>query len=472
MAARILLVGIASDGPPDAYLVARNQADATTALGGSYIERFTLSPSATGCELAYEPLEGITNSVDGTKSVLYRPRVSNKSLSFGALGGSEDRVVDVAYTPYLGKSDVLFAARAALEAGLPVVALARVGGKTAKLSPGDGWEFEAIYPGARYNRLVLSYSAGTMSVTGMAPNYPDRTYQGNLDTIKQKMEEDWLLGVSPVRPVRTGEQLATFTAPLSGGEDGSLTDSAISTFLEDCNIPPEITHVVFLSELTSGAVAAVSDHLDIKGVQPRMFLFQAPAQGEDDVATYVGNVAAQIPLRSNLIGMVAGSAEESLGSRTYSRHAVEAAALGFALGRGFNMTNTPVPARSFDPVYTEAELDLLKANGIMALMRYIENDVSVYEGAVCSVQNTFLYSSKAAEVMAVVHAYCAQFLGALLRPGPHSDIAEALARELSSVRYLTIDSVQVDVVHDTMRVAIEGILPGEILKISFSIKNR
>ena len=178
MASKLLLVGLATDGPTNIVNRLTNETSFAKLYGDNFVERFSVSSSATGLVLRYDPWKTPNNSVDNRLEYLYLPYIDSsntKLIRFGNIGGSGNHVVDMTYTPYLGEKDLLISGKRFAQAINDSVYVLRVGG-TAASSLVDGWQFEAKYPGSRYNNLSITSNGTSIVISGMEPNYLARTF--------------------------------------------------------------------------------------------------------------------------------------------------------------------------------------------------------------------------------------------------------------------------------------------------------
>lgn len=471
MPSRILLVGLATDGPSNVAFLPKNEKELRELYGGGYTERFVVSPTATSVTLSYTPWTLPTNKVNDEDSQLYAPYIDDTSILFGTVGGSGNQTIDLTYLPYVGKSDLICASRKYFENTGSSPYVMRLGGQKASITTSNNWTFEAKYPGAKYNSVKVAFSGLVLTVSGLAPNYRNNTYSGTAESIKKQVDHDFSLGLCPVRIVQNVTSLSSFSTFLSGGTDGSFSSSDLADMLDAHAIPADVTHIVCLAEISSGHITELNASLQDPGIQPRFYMFNAPSYSSPG-SSWVISMESALPERNNMIGAVVGTVESTLGGVQVTRYAVEAASLGFFRRDGFNITNTPVDVRSWTPVLTEDELDTLKDGGFMALNRFILNDIGVYQGTTIAGRTSFLYSSKLSEIYAVANNYCLPFLGRQVADGYHPEIASALMLQLAAIQFFVVTAVQVYVVEGVMEVYIEGDLPGEILRISFTIKNR
>lgn len=466
-------MGLATDGPENKVSLMRDERDLLRLFGGLYTERFSVSSTGTTTTLEYEPYRLPTNTVDNIKlDYLYAPSISGQVIVFGSLGGSGGQV-DQRYTPYLGKSDLLWAARSWLKNTGQMPYIARLAGTRATLSIGD-WKFCAKYHGAKYNNVVVAYSSGstfTLTVSGLVPNYPTLTYSGyNVNDLRELLERDFEIGTSPVYIERWGTTLSTFSTYLTGGADGSFSASSVQQFFDGANIPADCSHILFLAPVSSSYMTQVVDLYTQQNVQPRMLLWAAPEYSTTS-ELYLFQLGSVLPARHPMVGLVLGTVRMELDGRTVDRHSVEAAAQALSQGQNGNITNLSLSAKSFAPYLTASELEQFKLGGIMCVTRHIRADISTHEGVNSARSNTFLFSSKIAEIAAVCYPFVAPFLGTILADGPHPELEGALKQKLAQIQWISIEQVQCVVMRDTMYVSVQGALPDEILTITFTVKN-
>lgn len=471
MTTKVLIVGLATDGPDNKVALMRDERDLLRVFGGLYTERSTISATASAVSLSYDPYKVPTTILNGTqRNYLYAPSLSGQIILFGSVGGTGAQL-DLQYTPYLGKGDLVWAARNWIQNTGQMPYIARVPGQRATLEVGN-WRFAARYHGLKYNDVLISYtSGGVLTISGLEPNYPSLTYSGyNINDLQELVDRDFEIGTSPVYIERATSTLSTFSRNLTGGLDGSWSDTSFQQMLDGINIPTDCSHILFLAPVTSGYVTILASHMALENVQPRMMLFSAPDY-TPTVENYLFSLSSTLPVRHSMLGLVLGTVRMELNGRIVDRYAIEGASLALAQSQNGNLTNLPIPARSFYPQLSETELDNFKLGGIMCVARHILNDISTYEAVTSSRANTFLFSSKIAEIAALVYSYLLPLLGSIWPSGPSKELSDALIRRLAPIEWITIESVQCVVVQDTLYVSIQGALPDEILKINFTVKN-
>jgi hypothetical protein len=470
MAAKILFVGLATDGPSNIAFQPQSERAFRTLFGASWTERRYLEPTASSVGLSFEPYTLPFNSVNGIKNQLYHPAVSGFYVYFGAVGGSGSQMVDFQYTPYLGERDLIFAGRKYVEQTGIMPYVARLGGVKATLEIGD-WKFIAKYAGTKYNLLTVAYDSTGLTITGLEPNYPTLYYDDDIEDIPKLIQRDYDLGLSPLTLQKAGLTLSTFSAALTGGTNGSFTLNDLADFFRTDSVPMDVSHIVLLNPLSSGMIEVVSKYISSRNYQPRLIFIQAPIYTAPTSA-WVDDMYNNFPFRHNMIASVVGRVFSRLDGREVERYAVEAAAIGFGAVEGYNLTNVPLRVSSFNPVLSEDELNEVKGVGFIPLMRYIGNDISTYEGVTLGMSNSFLYSSKVAEIVAAAQIYCFDFYGTILAEGPQPQIAKGLRTELDKISFIQIENVSAIVIGDSMVVSVDAFLPDEILTISFEVKNR
>lgn len=472
MATRLLLVGIASDGPSYAITRPDSVRQIQDLYGGFFSQREFLSGLATGAALLYSPLNLVRDEVNGRANWLYYPQVSGSAISFGVIGGSGYQVVDFIYNPYLGMSDLVFSGRWALRNLDEAPYLCRVGGTRATLSI-EGWEFEAKFPGLKYNRVWLTSNGSALTIWGLEPNYPTISLSAETpEDLHRLIDRKFNAGLSPVLCTRWTASLPVFSNPLSGGLDGSITAAEIETLVESLDIPVDCSGVCFLCPLGSAVVSSIQASLSDRVAQPRLFFFGAPTLSSP-VSGWVEAQQIDIPLRSDLIISVVDTATVAMEGRTFERYAHEAAAIGYMATEQANLTNMPVDILDISTDLDEDDLGRLKSAGFVGLTRYVGNDLSTYQGVTTANDKSFLFSSKVAEIYSVGYSYCVNFIGRIVEEGKNPTIESGLSLELRrNVSYFQLKTVEVFVELGTMYVTVEGWLPDEILSISFSIKSR
>lgn len=471
MTGSLLFVGLAADGPSNIPIKISDERTLLRTFGGIWTQRETITSAASSVSLYYEAYSPPANIVDSKPQYLYSPTATGTVYYFGTIGGTGNHVLDIVYTPYFGKNDLLFALRKHLETTGRGVYGMRIGGSKATGSFA-GWIVESVYAGAKYNSVAVALTATGLQISGLEPNYATLSYSfSSSGAWNAQFQRDYELGLSPIRIQTMGSTNTTFSFTLSGGTNGSFSDSEISEFFDVLNLPANISHIVLLTPASSSIIENIYSLLWDTSNQPRMFLLPAPTF-TSPASSWATTMQTTLPSRHNLIGLVVGDTLTSLQGRTVSRFAAEGAAIGLSKADGYNLTNTPVDAVGFSPLLTEVELDNLKARGFMSLMRYIRNDICVYEGVTSAAENSFLFSSKVAEIYSVTYKLLTPLLGAPIISGDQPQLTATLRTALSQINYIIIDTVEVVAFYDSLSVKITAILPHEILSIQFTIKNR
>lgn len=472
MAAKILLVGTATDGPSYEVVRLKDERHLKSLFGGGFIERFALAASASSLSITWETFAGIEgNTLDGTRNQLFSPNLSGTALTFGTLGGSGTRTVDIEYTPFTGISDLYYAARAFIRETGEMPIICRIGGETASGQNSNGWTFYAKYPGQRYNDVYVSYNGSALTVSGLEPNFPTRVYTESVETLPRRIQRDFSFGLCPIRVGAYSNTLSAFTLTLSGGSDGAVTNNAVSGFFERVHLAGEITHVVILGECSSAMMGSILEYTQEPASQPRMFLMNAPTFAAP-TSSWISSTLTSLPLRSNMAALFIGTVTHNLGFSDRERYAVEGAAIALHNVRGHNITNIRVKAKDFTPKLSETELDWCRKAGFIPLNRYIYNNIGTYHGVVSSARRDFLYASKVAEVTSIARLICLPYLGRILSYGRQGPLeTEIMAALRANVTFFEPTSTEVFVRGPIMAVSIEGDLPDEILQISFVIRN-
>jgi len=470
MATKLVLVGLATDGPKNTVVKVESLNQLNKLFGGFYKERFNVSQTATSLTLGYNPWNGPANSLNGKANKLYKPTVSGNILTFGSVGGSASAVIDLEYPPYLGQQDLLVAAKHYIEQTNSFPYVMRVGGTYASYEVA-GWTFQAMYPGAKYNKLSLTCNGTSIVVSGLEPYLEATTITGDASIIGKRIDRLRELGVLPLYLTVAGSALTSFAVTLSGGTDGSFSDSDFTECLETVDFPGDSTHVLVLSPMTSGKVQTISEYLDYPTRAPKFFV--APVTGfTAPTSSFITQYRTILPWRLNMLGLVLGDMNCSINNRDTTRYAAENVMLAFDSKGGYNLTNLKVDGWSYSPLLEKEELDDLKAAGFNAITRYIQNDLAVYQGTTSTADWSYLFSSKVAEVHAICYSICIGYIGTYVAEGAHPELRERIRLALSAVSYLSVDYVDVQVTNSTMFVEVAGYLPDEILNIRFSIKNK
>lgn len=465
--AEVLLVGTATRGRKNVVVRPSGPEELVRYLGGRHVERLSLTPEASSVTLAYEPL-GLPSAIldASTRNWVYSPSVSGNIFSFANIGGTGMHILEVYYTPNLGTSDLYLAASRFLQTTGEVPYVCRVGGKPAALEMED-WHLEAVEPGGQFNGATVEFSSTGMSLSGMAPKFRDRVLEGSGPDLASKLNTLADMGLVPFYAARWGLTNPAGSGILSGGEDGRLGEEEIDFFMEAADIPGEVTHVVFLTECTSGMMDAAV-RFGRETTRPLVFLFAAPGY-VGPVEDYVEHIRTALPFRSDLVGLVLGRILTTIDGQPTERLAVEgvgAALYGMNTG---NVTNLPVAAHGFAPKLKEEELDTLKRAGVICVTRHIGNDIASYQGVTSANIRSFLYTSKLSEIYGIAWASLKRYLGRHVPTQSIPAIEDDLRTALEGVAFFETVNVVVSIPLglDKMYARIEGILEREILNITF-----
>jgi hypothetical protein len=484
----LLIVGLATDGPTGEVFQVETERELLQGWGGLYTQRFTYSGSGSAINLTYEPFSLPKNTVNGVADQLFAPYFENNTYYFGTMG-STGAVIDISYVPYLGKSDLLYAARKHFEQVGRWPGICRFGGTKATLSVG-GYSFSSIHPGLKYNNVTITWDSSAFVVSGLEPHFPTLTYPASDTLLQKQIYKDVAAGICPVYCTQLGSSFPVISRTLSGGTDGSFSDQTqITSWFDQLDIPYNYTHVLFLGPLCSGLVNGITEFNTRERSMPRVWFAPAP-DFESPIEQYLTDLYQDVPYRNNMLVTVLGDVKNQLQTRTTTRYSCEAMAIAFIRYDGYNITNLKLDALDFSPVFSNTNLALLKSQGLTTLMRYIDNDISLYQGVTTLGERPFLYSSKVVEVWSVALDVCYPYLGKYLKSGRQISIEDALFTRLQNVSHLKVTRVRITVLPsvfeklpnkpgnnqilmggDVMEVYIEGDLPDEILTISFTISN-
>ena len=466
----IVIVGLATDGPVNQPVKISNLSDLRKLFGGNYIQRESVTPTQTLVNLDFVSQGPIYNTLGGRKDYLYNPIIlSSGAVQFGAPGGASNLTLDLTYTPFLGVSDLITAMSWIHGNNASPVYVVRAGAVAATASSGN-WLFESIYPGTRYNNLSIVASATGLVISGLEPQYPTCTYATTDSwSIEQQIAIDVDLGMCPVVLRTRGTNLGTFSIATSGGTDGVMNASTISSFLEGSTLPVDASHVFFLTEATSGVVSAIVDHTQ-DNPQPRMYYVNAPTVTLP-VSGWINGLSSTLPTRHSLLSFMSGTVDIELDGEFRTRYAVEGLAQGMLRSGSGNCTNVSCSAVSTSPEFTAAQLAQLKSKGFMAMRVGIPNNVTVYEGVTSAADYSFLYSSKVAEISAVAYKFGYTQIGVIQPSGDKPELAKRLAALLDNIQYVTTEKVSINIASSVMYIEIVARIPNEILTIRFNIKN-
>jgi hypothetical protein len=638
--ANILIVGTATDGPVNEVQKISSLGQLLNTFGGDYTEIVTLSPTATSHVLDFTPQGKVSNSnTFNKKDILYFPSLEGNTYYFGSVGGTGLNV-HLTYTPYLGDSDLINAARYSLENGAGSVNVMRIGGAASSLSA-SGWVFQATMRGSKYDNITITTTASSLTVGGLLPSFPVKTYTGDFETIVTQINTDAHAGFSPVFvsdwtttiPILNAENLA-------GGDNGVVDYASLYEFLDHGGTSSDISHVVVLGNLTNNISQLLSDTMADDMNQTRLYFFQTPdltvpylyrgatnaetyfyaenteltkqtfdalthgshptslltctisptgamvfdktQTGYTALKTYSGNKAFQLypsnttsvltltaPASSKIqsigfwvprgsdvmrvkgydnstlvssatgltgvasgtaqflgvqfkkpmdyvtidclssgsasgvvlddvgialvpaaggnlddifayikelqirhpnIATIAGSIDISVDGEIFRTNAVNALPPTLTKSDGL-LTNQSIRGEGLYPIYSGLELNLATLNGINVPRRWINKDLAVHQGVVTDSTTKFTFASKSTDITRIAATFLRQFLGKQLKQGNQQMIATELRNKVSVVPEVTIIEVLVDYTDGLMRAYIEGSIYGEIMKISFTVKN-
>ena len=482
----LLIVGLATDGPSYQVFRPKDETELVSLYGGNYTEQFTVPGTGTFVDLTYTPWARQTqNIVDGVRDYLFSPVVSgatllsnpigavsgNPLLVFGSTGSPTGSTIQVRYTPYLGGSDLICAGRSYLATTGKTPYVCRVGGHYA-YAAASGWLLTSKYAGARYRDLTATITPTSLTVGGMEPNYATLTYTGATPyDIWVQVETDYSLGVSPFKILRyPGVGISVPSLPFNNGDDGVLDETVFSTFVDSLEAPLNITHVLVLTPCSSGFVNAIYDLYSDTDNQVRVFIMPAPTF-PGDTGTYIDSIRTSLPDRSNMLGLVLGTGDVDIAGTRINRYLAEGAAFALVNSASFNLTNLKINAVNFSPLLAKSSLDQLVGAGIMPPTRFIENDISVYQGVMSDGVNTPPLSNIYAEIYSRSFAVVYNYYGNILNPGKQQGIESAITLALNGIPFLSNTTCLANYASGELDINISTEYFDEILSIGFGINN-
>ena len=275
MSAKVLIVGTATDGPVGEVKSVSSLRELKNAFGGEYVETTTLTATATTYTLDFNPqstvsiLHGVNQS-----NVLYSPAVSGSTVIFGSVGGT-GLPVSFNYTPYIGDNDLINSATFCLENGDNSVQVMRVGGSPAQYTQ-SGWGFQSVYNGSKYNNILITSSSSGVTISGMSPQYPTKTYTGDPDYIAQRINADSYSLLVPVFVTDYTQTIPTINNNLAGGTDGVVDYNSVYDLLYSYEIPIGVCYVVILGHSSYNILNLISQYFEDSSKQDRLFYIQEP----------------------------------------------------------------------------------------------------------------------------------------------------------------------------------------------------
>ena len=461
----LLLVGTASDGP---LHLTRWVDDATNILkifGNTFTQRSILTPTQTSLTLAFntnfKPIDFLNNK---TNQLYLINQTTANTISFGKIGGVSNVAYDFKFEPYLGNTDLCWMIER-YQTYQPGGYVVRIGGTKATATVG-GWVFSGRYTGSKYNRITIVTNGTTVTVSGLEPNYTSKTYTGTAQSIIDEIKYDLSLGISCVDIDTWNNTIPTGTVTLSGGLDGSLTPSIVYDALLTTDIPLDVSHVYVPIPLSQELVTKLS-LVEIELGRPIIWIVPSPAVTYP-VSTWCTGMITSVPERLDSMIVVPGTCEVSKNGRTVSRYAAEEVAMSLGTST-FNLTNTKIPVRDFEPKFTEAELTALTGYGYTCITRQMYNDVSIYQGVTSSRYTSFFKQFITSICVSRITAYMDQFIGTVQEDGPNSDMERGVQASLDNINFFDIDNIEVVVNGSSIYVTVNGTIPNEILTISFIV---
>jgi hypothetical protein len=439
--AQVLIVGKATDGPT-ATVTGGNYQSLYNLFGGVYKERVTISPSASSLELSYEPLGPVLDFVVGQGGgQLYRPTASGTTLYFGPFGGSSDIQVDLEYTPYTGKSDLIAALKNYEKLNVSAPFVCRLGGVNATASA-SGWEIESIYPGSKYNGITFSISSSTLVITGFESNLSSLSYVVSSPAeLTDRVNKDLDRGLSPIKISKTGESIADMTLVLSGGEDSNTPVEDFENLLSYWSLPESVSHTIVLSECTSSHINAVGDYLESEGNYPTVFIFPASSYTTSSIDLYVTQLNQSIPQRHDFVAQVLGDAIVTVDNTPKTRYVAELVGIGLTTNP-YGFTKLQTPCESFSPVFNEDQLNYLASHGFMAPNRFIGAGPGIFKGVMSNPVVSSASISQRSILWSIMRNICYPYIGTKLDPGNKPFIEEQIKDSVALYSQIRLVSVQ------------------------------
>lgn len=442
--AELLIIGRAIDGPSHQAIRTNNVQDLVELFSWNE-ERVTVTPTASSFMLDYNPFDSVSFNVLGVGPILYQPYTAQSSVFFGPIGYSSGNYeIDCKYRTYLGKDDLVAAASNSLLNGNLVPTLCRIKGETATCTIGD-WVFSAQYCGAKYNNMSITSTATSITFSGMFPRYSSQTFitTGDSTQLVTDINTYNALGIIPFYvKLNSGAIPSSGLVNFTGGTDGEINSSTLREALEMC-VTTDTTQVLILAEATSSLISTVIDFFELYDLQPRTFVFPAPAL-TGEVSSYITGLPTTLPERSKWINLILGESTVDLDTNQHQRWNAENATIAY---QGTYLTNKPIRVVNLNPVLTESELESLYQSGVMAPVRKIGSGISIYKACVSSADFKYPYAQGVARACAISYGLLNRYFGAFIGPGRNSKIENEL---LTALRNGGVDAIEciVDIIDD------------------------
>jgi len=215
----------------------------------------------------------------------------------------------------------------------------------------------------------------------------------------------------------------------------------------------------------SGIQGAIPSRVTLDDVYIGVVTAAGSGNNLDDVLAYIRGSQIKHPM----VALFGGDCFLQIGAQSYKKPTVLAAALVTLQNNGL-LTNKSAKVLGVDPVFSEDELELAYLNGINLFRRWIGSGIAVDKGVCLDTTFSYSYTTRLSEISSVATIYLRKFIGFQLQRGYQQNIATELKTKLAVIEDVTIEDVVVDYMDGVMRVFIEGLIYGEILKISFNVR--
>jgi hypothetical protein len=232
------------------------------------------------------------------------------------------------------------------------------------------------------------------------------------------------------------------------------------------DIPLDVSHVYIPLPLSQELVTKLSS-LELELNRPIIWIIPSPAVTYP-VTTWCTNMINTVPYRMDSMIIVPGTCEVVKNGVTVTRYNAEEVAMSLGTST-FNLTNTKLPVRDFEPKFTEAELTELTGYGYTCITRQMYNDVCIYQGVTSTRYTSFFKQFITSICVSRIISFMNQFIGTVQEDGPNGDMEQGVTASLQDVNFFDIENVEVVVNGSSIFVTVNGSIPNEILTISFVV---
>lgn len=469
----VVLVGTAPDGPEGVIVDMSTQSYMEKTFGWSKFEHHTLSASGT----AFTTRENIFGEAfeiweEGTTLLkshqLYSPSVTaSNTISFPAMPSSADYVLK--YTPDQDDNSLMLGALDYYSVNGLYPSVVRVHGTKSSVTIGD-YLFSARYSGARYDGILIEVTPTSLSIYDpnvSAPKLKEYDITNGFNAINQ-IKSDFNLGMVDVDisgPRRANLALPASTYILTGGEAGTISSGSVIQVIDDLDLS-QVGYIAICGGMSFAEITEVATHLEASSIYLPMLIVGSTVSLSGSVTSgYLSDIQSwgltserviYTPGWVNLTAPIIGS-RWTAPTSLFAAHIVEG-----------QITNQPLPAPEYTPVWTKAELATLKSS-TCPLNRFIKSGVSFYN-TVNLASQSWPRLSLIEFVVSTSSPILDSYLGKI---APTADeVAGVLQTALRAAPFTRSMSVMVGVSRDTIDVEITAELYGEVNEIVLTLSSK